>query len=366
MPHTATTLPAEWAPQDAILLTWPHAASDWRPWLDEADHAFAALAAAISRYQAVVIGCLDHKHSQQVRELLTAAGATLERCQRYIVPSNDVWARDHGPVTVYRAGQPVLLDFHFNGWGGKYACDLDDQITARLHQIGAFGATPRESVDLILEGGSIETDGQGTLLATTQCLLNPNRNDLDQATLEQRLRDALGFTRFLWLRHGVLAGDDTDSHIDTLARFGNPHTMVYQGCADSTDLHFEPLRAMAEELWAFRTMDGGPYRLIELPLPAARYAANGKRLPAGYANFLILNDAVLMPTYDDPQDTVALERLRGCFPEREVVGIPCMTLIRQYGSLHCVTMQLPAGVLSTRCGESAEGEGEGEGIPNGS
>ena len=348
MPQTATVLPAEWAPQDAILLTWPHAASDWRPWLDQADRTFAALAVTISRYETVLINGHDAPHSQHVRGLLAAAGANLERCRRYIVPSNDVWARDHGPIAVYRNGRPVLLDFRFNGWGGKYPCDLDDRITARLHALNAFGATPREPVNLILEGGSIETDGQGTLLTTAECLLNPNRNGLDQATLEQRLRDTLGITRFLWLRHGHLAGDDTDSHVDTLARFSDPRTMVYQGCADPADPHFESLQAMAEELRAFRTVAGEPYRLIELPLPAARYDAEGKRLPAGYANFLILNGAVLMPTYDDPLDAVALARLRDCFPGREVVGIPCATLIRQYGSLHCVTMQLPAGVLNGR------------------
>lgn len=345
MPQTVTILPAEWAPQDAILLTWPHAASDWRPWLDQVDRTFAALAAAISRYETVLINCHDSKHGQHVRGLLAAAGANLERCRRYIVPSNDVWARDHGPITIYRHGRPVLLDFHFNGWGGKYPCALDDLITAHLHVLGAFGAAPREPVNLILEGGSIETDGQGTLLTTAQCLLNPNRNGLDQASLEQRLRETLGMTRFLWLRHGHLAGDDTDSHIDTLARFSDSRTILYQGCADPADPHFEPLRAMAEELRGFRTADGEPYRLIELPLPAARYDEVGERLPAGYANFLILNGAVLMPTYDDPLDQVALERLRGCFPGREVIGIPCTTLIRQYGSLHCTSMQLPAGVV---------------------
>ena len=345
MPQTATLLPAEWAPQDAILLTWPHAASDWRPWLDQVDRTFAALAAVISRYETVLINCHDSKHSQHVRSLLAAAGANLERCRHYIVLSNDVWARDHSPITVYRVGCPVLLDFRFNGWGGKYSCALDDRITTRLHALGAFGATSHEPVDLILEGGSIETDGQGTLLTTAGCLLNPNRNGLDQASLEQRLRETLGISRFLWLRHGHLAGDDTDSHIDTLARFSDSRTILYQGCTDPADPHFEPLRAMTEELQEFRTANGEPYRLIELPLPAARYDAEGQRLPAGYANFLILNGAVLMPTYDDPLDGVALERLRDCFPGREVIGIPCATLIRHYGSLHCVTMQLPAGVI---------------------
>ena len=348
MSQIATVLPAEWAPQDAILLTWPHADSDWRHWLNQVDRTFAALAAAISRHETVVIGCHASKHSQHIRDLLHAAHADLARCRFHLVPSNDVWARDHGPITVYRDGQPVLLDFRFNGRGGKYACDLDDRITARLHALGAFDATPLESVDLILEGGSIETDGQGTLLTTTDCLLNPNRNGLDPVALEQRLRETLGFTRFLWLRHGYLAGDDTDSHIDTLARFCDSRTIAYQGCDDPADPHYKPLRAMAEELRAFRTAEGEPYRLVELPLPAARHDENGNRLPAGYANFLILNGAVLVPVYDDPLDAVALKRLGDCFPNREVAGVPCATLIRQGGSLHCVTMQLPAGSLLGR------------------
>jgi len=240
----------------------------------------------------------------------------------------------------------MLLDFRFNGWGGKFPCELDDRITARLHESGAFGSTPREPFDLILEGGSIETDGLGTLLTTAECLLHPNRNGLDRASLERRLTETLGFTRYLWLRHGHLAGDDTDSHIDTLARFCDSRTIAYQGCADPADPHHEPLRAMAAELRAFRTPGGQPYRLIELPLPAARRDEKGDRRPAGYANFLILNGAVLVPTYGDPLDAIALERLGPCFPDREVIGIPCATLIRQGGSLHCATMQLPAGSLA--------------------
>ncbi|HMR02055.1 MAG TPA: agmatine deiminase family protein, partial [Candidatus Competibacter phosphatis] len=301
----------------------------------------------ISRYQTVIIACQDRNHSQHVLDLLVAAGAERERCRRYVAPSNDIWARDHGPITVYRAGRPVLLDFRFNGWGGKFACDLDDRVTARLHELGAFGATARESVELILEGGGIESDGQGTLLATTECLFNSNRNGLARTVLEQCLRDVLGIERFLWLRHGHLDGDDTDSHIDTLARFCDPRTIAYQGCADPADPHFEPLQAMAEELHAFRAADGEPYRLIELPLPAARHDETGRRLPAGYANFLILNGAVLVPLYGDPLDTVALATLQGCFPDRKVEGVPCEVLIRQSGSLHCATMQLPAGALSS-------------------
>ena len=182
-------------------------------------------------------------------------------------------------------------------------------------------------------------------LTTTQCLLNPNRNGLDRATLEQRLGEMLGINRYLWLENGYLLGDDTDSHIDTLARFCDARTLAYQGCTDPTDPHYAALQAMAEELRSFRTASGEPYRLIELPLPAARHDERGNRLPAGYANFLIVNGAVLVPAYGDPLDAVALERLSGCFPNHEIKGVPCATLVRQGGSLHCATMQLPAGVM---------------------
>ncbi len=339
-------LPAEWMPQDAILMTWPHADSDWRSRLSQADRTFAAIAAAVSRHQTALIGCRDGGHVWRVRELLDLAGADPTRCRLYApVPSNDSWARDHGPITVFRDGRPVLLDFRFNGWGAKFPHDLDDRITARLRALGAFGETALESVDLILEGGGIETDGEGTLLTTAQCLLNPNRNGLDRPELERQLREWLGFNRFLWLHNGHLLGDDTDSHIDTLARFCDARTLAYQGCRDPADPHYEALKAMAEELRTFRTAAGEPYRLIELPLPAARRDERGARLPAGYANFLILNGAVLMPSYDDPQDGVALQCLSGCFPNRSIIGVPCATLIHQGGSLHCVTMHLPAGVI---------------------
>lgn len=339
-------LPAEWAPQAGVLLTWPHAGGDWQPWLAQAERTFAELGARISRFETLVVVCCNAAHEAQVQSLLRAAGAHLERVRCYSVPSNDTWARDHGPLTVYRGGRPVLLDFRFNGWGGKFAYELDDRITERLHALGAFGATPCERVELILEGGSIESDGRGTLLTTRRCLLAANRNGLSQPALEGRLAEWLGIRRFLWLEHGQLLGDDTDGHIDTLVRFCDPDTLAYQGCRDESDGHFDALQAMQEELRGLRTAAGRPYRLIELPLPAARFEAGGERwLPAGYANFLILNGAVLVPTYADPADGLALEKLRDCFPGREIIGVDCRTLIQQYGSLHCVTMQLPEGVL---------------------
>jgi agmatine deiminase len=340
-----TVLPAEWEPQAAIMLTWPHARSDWRPWLAQVDQTLAVLATWISRYQAVIINCHDAAHRSHVQALLAAAGAVLERIRCYTVPSNDSWARDHGPITVYRDGVPVLLNFRFNGWGGKFPCELDDQISGRLHQLGAFGSTPLEKVNLILEGGSIETDGQGTLLTTSRCLLVPTRNALPREELERRLTEVLGIARFLWLNHGQLSGDDTDSHIDTLARFCDPETIVYQACTDANDGDYPALKAMEQELQTLRTAAGRPYRLVPLPLPYARFGGDGQRLPAGYANFLIINGAVLLPTYADPADALALEQLRACFPGREVIGVSCLPLIRQYGSLHCMTMQLPAGVM---------------------
>lgn len=339
-------LPAEWQHQAAILLTWPHAHSDWLPWLAPVEQTFVALAVEISKREGLIISCYDSAHQRHVAALLNAAGASSNAVKLYRVASNDSWARDHGPISVYRDGRPLLLNFRFNGWGGKFRWELDDQITFKLHDLGAFGSTPLETMDLILEGGSIESDGQGTLLTTRQCLLAPNRNGkLAQGDLEQALRSFLGTHRFLWLNNGQLLGDDTDGHIDTLARFCNPHTIAYQSCDDTGDPHFGPLKAMAAELQAFRTATGTPYRLVPLPLPRPRFNDNGERLPAGYANFTIINNAVLVPIYDDPADDIALQRLRGCFLDRAVIGINCASLIQQGGSLHCVTMQLPAGVV---------------------
>ncbi len=327
------------------MLTWPHAQSDWLPWLERVEQTFVVLAKEISQREALIISCYDESHRQHVQTLLKTANSASDSVALFRVPSNDTWARDHGPITVYRQGSPALLDFRFNGWGNKFQWQLDDQITKTLHRAGAFGETLLEAVDLVLEGGSIETDGQGTLLTTRQCLLSHTRNGLSQEALEQRLAKELGMQRFLWLTNGYLLGDDTDGHIDTLARFCDPHTIAYQSCSDETDPHYPILQAMAQELAAFRTATGEPYRLVPLPLPTAQLGANGERLPAGYANFLIVNGAVLVPTYNDPADDVALTQLKNCFPGRQVVGINCSSLIQQGGSLHCVTMQLPAGVL---------------------
>ncbi len=338
---SANVLPAEWAPQVGVMLTWPHEDSDWRPFLAAVEPVFVRIAVEVARREDVVIACRDEALATRVRGLLTAAGAPIDRVRLHAVPTQDTWARDHGPITILRKGWPLLLDFGFNGWGGKFAADQDDQISRRLHARGAFDQAAIARIDLVLEGGSVESDGLGTLLTTRQCLLSATRSGLSEAELTAQLQALFGLERVLWLGHGHLEGDDTDGHIDTLARFTDPGTIAYQSCEDREDPHFAGLQAMAQELAAMRTLAGEPYRLVALPWPRARHSAEGERLPASYANFLIINDAVLVPTYDDPADAPALAALAACFPDREIVGIDCLAVIEQYGSLHCLTMQLP-------------------------
>ncbi len=332
--------PAEWEPQSAVQLTFPHADSDWGPLLNTVLPCFVEIAETISRFQPVLIVCHD---PEVIKPLLkNAQPANLHFA---IADSNDTWSRDHGAITVEEDGRPLLLDFVFNGWGLKFAASKDNAITRTLYNSGVFQA-PIHHGGLVLEGGGVESDGQGTLLSTTECMLSPHRNPhLNKARLEKELQHLFGTDRFLWLENGYLAGDDTDSHIDTLARFCNPTTITYVRCPDPADEHFEALRLMEAELQRFRTRSGDPYQLIPLPWPDACYDTDGQRLPATYANFLIINGAVLVPTYAVPQDAEALVILQNIFPERTVVGIDCRPLILQHGSLHCVTMQYPAGVV---------------------
>lgn len=335
--------PAEWEPQSGVQITWPHADTDWRDMLDEVISCFSAIAAEIVKRETLLIVCPDAGAAR--RQLGTAAASPNVRfCE---VPSNDTWARDHGAISVFADGVPVLCDFTFNGWGLKFAAGFDNQITRALYRQQVFRPDVRfrDLQHLVLEGGSIDSDGQGTILTTEACLLSPNRNaPFQKSELDAAFRGLLGARRLLWLRHGALAGDDTDGHVDTLARFCSPTAIAYVACDDPGDEHCGALAAMAEELRAFRTLDNKPYDLIPLPMADAVFD-NGQRLPATYANFLILNGAVLVPTYGSPKDALALSRLAAAFPGREMVGVPCSPLIKQHGSLHCVTMQYPEGFL---------------------
>lgn len=333
-------LPPEWARQTAVLLTWPRPDGDFGPLFAAVEQNFIAIAHAVTRFEALIVNTASH--ADALRKRLLDAGLPEARLRVFEVPNNDVWARDHGPLTVLHDGSPVHLDFQFNGWGGKYSAEHDNHITRRLADLGAWQA-PVKTIDFILEGGAIEVDGAGSLMTTESCLLAPTRNPgWQRADIEGALRKHFSISRIHWLQHGSLLGDDTDGHIDTLARFCDPRTIAYQACEDRKDPHYEPLAAMVAELECLRDVNEQPYHLIPLPLPTPILDADGRRLPAGYANFLIINDAVLVPVYDDPQDEQALARLRRVFTDREVIGIDCRALIHQYGSLHCISMQIPA------------------------
>ena len=339
-------LPPEWMPQSGVMLTWPRSDVEWNPDYASAERCHTAIAKEISLREPVIITCMDEAHAERIRGYVRDAGGRVDRLRIYPFPSIDAWARDHGPITVLKDGKLLLLDFIFNGWGTKYPHAEDNRLSRRLHQAGAFGNTPMESIELVLEGGSIEVDEEGTLLTTESCLLNPNRNPkLKRAEIEALLKKYLGIDRILWLKHGAIDGDDTDGHIDTLARLCDGRTIAYQACQDQNDPHYAGLKAMEDELKALRRKDGQPYALVPLPWPQAVVDHTGRRLPATYANFLIMDGAVLVPTYNDPADAPALKALAGCFPDREIISVPCRSLIHQYGSLHCVTMQFPKDVV---------------------
>ena len=334
--------PAEWHPQSAVQLTWPHELTDWAPIIDEVTECFVAIAREIVKREKLLIVCVDEaKVRSQLGDIDYSKVIFRE------MPTNDTWARDHGGITVLCNEKPAIYDFVFNGWGMKFAANYDNLITRALAQTGAF----HKDVDVVnmqpfvLEGGSLETDGQGTLLTTVECLASANRNEyLNKEQLEYHLKDIFGLKRILWIENGYLAGDDTDSHIDTLARFCDEQTIAYVQCTDETDEHFEELQAMEEELKAFRTTDDKPYKLIPLPM-ADKVIWEDERLPATYANFLIINEAVLLPFYNNDKDEVARKALQEAFPDRDIVGIDCCALIKQNGSLHCVTMQYPEKVI---------------------
>jgi len=339
--------PAEWEPQSAVLVAWPHAGTDWAPRLPAVEKSYLALVAAIARFQPVIVCVADATLREHAHARLIEAGVPGKRLRFVEVDYDDTWLRDSGPVSLVGHGDFRLLDFHFNAWGDKFASCRDDRLIERLFAHGLFAHAQRERVDFALEGGAIETDGDGTLLCTWHCL-HARHPQLDRSELSTRLAETLHQRRVLWLDHGALEGDDTDAHIDTLARFAAIDAIVYQACDDDGDAHHAPLAAMADELAALHRLDGKPYRLFALPWPRPIHDAHdGRRLAASYANFLIVNGGVLMPAYDDPADAIAADVLALAFPGRQVVPVPCRELIWQNGSLHCLTMQLPKGLVAS-------------------
>ena len=344
MNDSTLRLPAEWEPQAAVLIAWPHADTDWAERLTSVETTYAALAAAVTRFESLVIVVPDAAVRSHAEQLIRAAGADLARVRFVELPYDDTWLRDSGPITLRDGADGFqLTDFRFTGWGGKFGAKQDDALIAGLVQAGVFGRAAHKRVDWALEGGGVESDGAGTVLTTWRCLTqrHPEQSRDEMSAI---LRDSLHASRILWLDFGYLEGDDTDAHIDTLARFAPGDRIVFQACDDASDPHFEELKRMADELAALRTMDGKPYTLH--PLPWARPIVDeGRRLAASYANYLIVNGAVLVPAYGDRADDEAARIISQAHPGREIVQVPCRPLIWQNGSLHCITMQLPAGLV---------------------
>ena len=322
-------LPAEFEQQSFIQMIFPHESSDWSDYLEEACTTFVVIIEAICDFEPCLVVCDDVERVKAY--FLSHHNLIFVQCT-----TDDTWARDSSGISVLEDGVPCILDFTFNGWGNKFDASYDNAMTSSLAPHYGAEVYP---VDFVLEGGAIESDGKGTLLTTSQCLLNPNRNpNYSQVEIETVLKKELGIEKILWLDHGYLSGDDTDSHIDTLARFIDEKSIMYVACDDENDEHFTALSQMRHELEQFTCKNGNPYNLIALPLPEPKFY-EGERLPATYANFLILNNAVLVPTYNDVKDKAALSTFVKAFPSHKIVAVDCSVLIRQHGSLHCITMQ---------------------------
>ena len=380
-------LPAEWEAQWGVMLTWPHEDTDWKPYLAEITATYVAMAREIVRREWLLIVVPK-------AEIVPEEVRKMERVVIFECPTDDTWARDHGPVVLKAKTHPqplptggemgdilpeeyskkcLWLDFRFNGWGEKFPADNDNRIVERLDegirvkdegisncQLSIVNYQLERHQDFVLEGGSIESDGRGTVFTTSQCLLAPNRNQpLTQAEIEAELKRRLRAERVVWLDHGNLVGDDTDGHIDTIVRCAPDDTLLYVGCDDENDEQFADFQALEQQLKSLKTADGKPYRLLRLPMPEAIFEEvpppnlpqpgeekelrmdDGERLPATYANFLILNGAVLAPVYGQPEnDAEALRVIGEAFPDRDIIPIDARTIIRQHGSIHCLTMQL--------------------------
>lgn len=354
--YPAFRLPAEWEPQSAVQLTWPHGQTDWAPYLDDIVNTYVELAETISRFEPLLIAAQEPDSVRALLPMQTRYPITVVPCR-----NNDTWARDHAFITLTPAhggsaeqAAPRLLDFRFNGWGEKFPADLDNAINRQLYEQGAVRGTYESHLDFVLEGGSIESDGEGTIYTTSQCLLAPHRNQpLTQQAIEDELKGRLHAHRIVWLDHGNLIGDDTDGHIDTVVRCAPSRTLLYTYTDNPDDPHYEDLEALRRQIEQLcsesGTADNGsnaaPLRAYPLPLPRPIYDGEDQ-LPATYANFLVINGAVIVPTYAQPDlDHQACSILAKAFPGREIIPVDSRTIIRQHGSIHCITMQFPKEVI---------------------
>jgi agmatine/peptidylarginine deiminase len=337
--------PAEWHTQDMVQLTWPDASTDWCHMLEQVLPCYSNLVREISKRQKLLIVARDQNEVLPWIDNAYAINVTVVE-----MPVNDTWARDHGFITVFENNHPVMLDFKFNGWGLKFAADKDNVINSKLFKSNIFASNVvyENHLNMVLEGGSVESDGNGTVLTTSECLLSPNRNgQWSRQDIECQLKTIFGAQQVLWLDNGYLSGDDTDSHIDTLARLAPGNRIIYVKCDNPGDEHYDALKKMERQLESFINADGEPFSLIPLPMASPVYD-DGERLPATYANFLFINGAILVPVYGLPEDDAAIDVFKTQFPDQDIVAIDCSPLIRQHGSLHCVTMQFPKYVLNQK------------------
>ena len=316
---------AEWEKQEHIQIVFPHKNSDWICCLEEIRESYREIIETIAKYEPCLVICENEKEARRYFK-------SFKNLYFVEIETNDTWIRDFGGIEVENGSLIETLDFGFNAWGLKFAANYDNLVTRKLFKKGIF-TTPLKTLNFILEGGSIESNGEGVLLTNTQCLLEPNRNpEYSKKEIEEKLKEYLGVKEVIFLNHGFLEGDDTDSHIDTLARFVAKDKIAYVKCEDKDDIHYNELKKMEEELKKL------PFTLIPLPFPSPKFY-DGERLPATYANFLFINNALLLPIYNDEKDKEVIEIFEKLFPNRDIIPIDSTILIRQHGSIHCATMQ---------------------------
>ncbi|BBA79316.1 Agmatine deiminase [cyanobacterium endosymbiont of Rhopalodia gibberula] len=340
-------LPAEWYEQDGVVLTWPHQDTDMAPFLKQVYPIYLKISQAITQRQKLVLIVHDSILKSKVENQLISYKVDLKNVIFIIAPTNDIWIRDYGIITLINSQKKLKINnFIFNGWGNKYTSYLDNRINSYLIDQVINPEVKTESIPFVLEGGAIDSNGKGTLLTTKSCLFNTNRNpQFTQRQTKKILTEKLGAKKIICLEHGYLEGDDTDSHVDTLVRFAPKNTIVYVTCHDKKDSHYKDIQGLEAELKDLKTEEAKNYNLISLPWPEPKYNAQGNRLPATYANYLIINGAVLVPIYRDRSDEIALIQIQKAYPNYHIIGIDCLPLIYQFGSLHCISMQLPKGLL---------------------
>jgi len=324
-------IPAEWEHQAGTLLVWPDEQTDWNQYLDQIQETYIRLIRLILKYQPVYLCSRKPVFIDPVQD-------SQFQLQQINIDFDDTWVRDSGPLTAVNEQRTSWLDFRFNGWGNKFNARQDDALVQSLLSTPLFRHQTTQHYHWVLEGGAVEFDGQGRLLTTWSCL-NRRYPELSRLQHTQKIQALLNVDKVMWLDNGKIIGDDTDGHIDMLARFANPHSIVYQGCQDPLDPHYESLKKMQIQIESFRQADGSPYVCYELPFPG-RAEYEQTRLPASYANFLILNDAVIMPTYESESDQQAQAVIQQAFPDRTIESLDSRVLIRQGGSIHCASMQL--------------------------